>query len=113
MTGKRYLCRRSKDSNLTRVPGFCRKDERAFGEVELARDLLHLMLRKTARLRQDGQWIPAKTRLRKYITDVVSIFHESGNQLRKIRERKQQISPLHQVYSCVRLRRDDLAYIVG
>src|SRR5207249_9420588 len=77
MTRKRYLCRRSEDSNLTRVPGFCRKDERTFGEVELACDLLHLTIGKAVRFGEHGQLISAEARLSKYVTDVVSIFHES------------------------------------
>src|SRR5437016_12621980 len=76
MTRKRYICRRSEDSNMTRVAGFCRKHEGALGEVEFACDLLHLMVRKAVRVGQHGQWIPAEARLRKHITGVVSIFHE-------------------------------------
>jgi hypothetical protein len=58
---------------------------------------------------ENSELIPAEASLRKDITDVVSIFHESGNQLRKIREGKQQIWLLEQVYSCVGLRRDNVA----
>jgi len=75
MTGKGDFSARSKNSDVTRVAGFCRKDEGGLGEVELACDLLHLMIGKAVRLGQHGQRIPAEARLRKHITDVVSIFH--------------------------------------
>src|SRR5439155_6970563 len=78
MSRKRYLGRRSEDSNVTRVPGFCGKYESAFGEIKLACDLLHLMIRKALRLGQHGQRIPAEAPLRKHVTGVISIFHESG-----------------------------------
>ena len=77
MSSKRYLGRGSEDSNVTRV-GFCRKYESPFGEIELACDLLHLMIRKALRLGQHGQRIPAEAPLRKHVTGVISIFHESG-----------------------------------
>src|SRR5438552_3941284 len=78
MTGKGDFPGRSKNSDVTCVAGFCRKDEGALGEVELTCDLLHLMIGKTVRVGQYGQRIPPEARLRKHITDVVSIFHESG-----------------------------------
>src|SRR6266853_4105523 len=78
MTCKRYLRRWSEDSNVTRVPAFCRKHEGALGKVELSCDLLHLMIRKAIRLGQHGERIPAEAPLGKHVTCVVSIFHESG-----------------------------------
>src|SRR5206468_6038419 len=78
MTGERDFSARSKNSDVTRVASFCRKHEGALGEVELACDLLHLMIRKALRLGQHGQRIPAEAPLGKNITDVVAIFHESG-----------------------------------
>src|SRR5438046_1610250 len=77
MTRKRYLCCRGKNSDVARVPGTRRKYECAFGEIKLARDLLHLTIRKAFRLGQHGQRIPAEARLGKHITGVVSIFHQS------------------------------------
>src|ERR1700719_617142 len=78
MAGKWNLSGGREDSHVTRVTGFCRKHESALGEVELACDLLHLTIRKAVCLGQHGQWIPAEARLRKHVTCVVSIFHESG-----------------------------------
>ena len=49
---------------------FCGKDEGALGEVG---DLLYLTTRKTVRLGQHGQWIPAKEPLGEDITGVVSV----------------------------------------
>jgi hypothetical protein len=77
MTGKRDFSARSKNSDVTRLAGFCRKDESALGEVELTCDLLHLMIRKAVRFGKHGQLISAEARLRKYVTDVVWVFHES------------------------------------
>src|SRR5205823_14706055 len=78
MTRQRYLCRGGENSDVPRVSGSFRKDERGFGEIELACDLLHLMIRKALRLGQHGQRIPAEPRLRKNVTGVIAIFHESG-----------------------------------
>src|SRR5438034_2764118 len=81
---------------MTRV-GFCRKYESPFGEIELACDLLHLMIRKALRLGQHGQRIPAEARLRKHVTGVIAIFHESGKLARKAFASEAaplQISPL-------------------
>src|SRR5439155_17885741 len=91
MSSKRYLGRGSEDSNVTRVPGFCGKYESAFGEIKLACDLLHLMIRKALRLGQHGQRIPAEAPLGKNITGVVSIFHENGKLAPKIRERSSSL----------------------
>src|SRR5438874_12276414 len=79
MSSKRYLGRGSEDSNVTRVPGFCRKYESKFGEIKLACDLLHLMIRKALRLGQHGQRIPAEALLRNHVPDVISKFHERKN----------------------------------
>src|SRR5205085_1920779 len=101
MTGKGDFSARSKNSDVTRVAGFCRKDEGGLGEVELAGDLLHLMIRMTVRLGQYGQRITAEPRLGKHITDVVSIFHYSVEPPKDFATR--------QDYSRGCLRRDNLA----
>jgi hypothetical protein len=54
------------------LAGFSGKDEGALGEVG---DMLHLTTRKTVRLGQHGQWIPAKEPLGEDITGVVSAGH--------------------------------------
>src|SRR5207248_2397486 len=77
MTGKRDFSARSKNSDVTRLVDLCWKYEGAFGEIKLACDLLHLMIGKAVRLGQHGQRIPAEARLRKHVTGVVTIFHES------------------------------------
>ena len=75
MTGKRDLARRSENSDVTRVAGICRKNERALGEIKLARDLLHLIRREPFGLWQNSQLIPAEASLRKHVADVISVFH--------------------------------------
>ena len=74
MTGKRDFARWRKNSDAPRVTSARRKNERALGEIKLARDLLHLILRQPFGLGQHGQLIPAKAILRKHVADVVSIF---------------------------------------
>src|SRR5207248_6306874 len=91
MTRKRYLGRRGENSDVTRVPSSWGKYEGAFGEIELACDLLHLTIRKAVRLGQHGQRIPAEARLRKNVTGVIAIFHESGKLAPKIRERSSSL----------------------
>src|SRR5437762_2613928 len=91
MAGKGDFSTRSKNSDATRVAGFCGKDEGALGEVELTCDLLHLTIRKAVRLGQHGQRIPAEAPLGKHVTGVVSIFHENGKLAPKIRERSSSL----------------------
>src|SRR5204862_2237795 len=104
MAGKWNLSGGRKDSDVTGVAGFCGKHESAFGEVELACDLLHLMIRKAVCLGEHGQRIPAEARLCKHIRSVVSIFHESG----KVVDSPNPVRSL----MCV-LRRDDLAQMIS
>jgi hypothetical protein len=59
-------------SGVTR-PG--RKYECGLGEIELTRDLLHLLLRKSICLRNYGQLVSTETHLGKYITNVIAVFH--------------------------------------
>src|SRR5436190_24305647 len=91
MSRKRYLGRRGENSDVTRVPSSWGKYDGAFGEIELACDLLHLTIRKAVRLGQHGQRVSAEAPLGKHVTGVVSIFHENGKLAPKIRERSNSL----------------------
>ena len=75
MTGKWDLARRRENSDTPRVTGARRKNERALGEIELARDLLHLIRLEPFGFWQHSQLIPAEASLRKHVADVISVFH--------------------------------------
>jgi len=57
---KRDLLGRREDAHTARVPGFGRKHERALGEVELARNLLHAPAGEAPCVGKDGERISAK-----------------------------------------------------
>src|SRR3989442_9969917 len=78
MTGKRHLSRGREDSQVPRVARLRWEYERALGEVELARDLLHLEFRETGCLGQYGQRISPETRLRKQTSRVVPLLHRTN-----------------------------------
>src|SRR4029453_17659353 len=63
VSGKRNFSRRGEDSDAARVTSLCRKYKRGLREIELARDLLHLLRREPNRLRQHGQLISTEARL--------------------------------------------------
>src|SRR5262249_55027563 len=59
--GKRHLARRCEDAHLACVPHLRWENERALGEVEFPRNLLHLLLREAVSLGEDSQRISAKS----------------------------------------------------
>jgi hypothetical protein len=75
MTGKWDLARRRENSDTPRVTSTRRKNERALGEIKLARDLLHPIRREAFGFWQHSQLIPAEASLRKHVADVISVFH--------------------------------------
>ena len=75
MTGKRDLARRSENPDTPRVTSSRWKNERALGEIKLARDLLHLIRREPFGFWQHCQLIPAEARLREHVADVILVFH--------------------------------------
>jgi hypothetical protein len=56
------------------VTGLRRKYERGLEEVELTRDLLHLLCGKIVCMRQHSQLISAEAGLGEHITNVVAVF---------------------------------------
>jgi hypothetical protein len=78
MTGKWNFSGGREDSDAPRVTGLWRKNKRSLGEIELTRDLLHLLLRKALCLRQHRQLISTETRVGEHITDVITVlFHNA------------------------------------
>jgi hypothetical protein len=75
VTGKRNLSDGGEDSYMPRVTGLRRKNERGLGEIELTRDLLHLLCRKTVCVRQHSQLISTEARLGENVTGVIAILH--------------------------------------
>ena len=75
VAGKRYFPRRSEDPDVTRLTRLGGKHERGLGEVELARDLLHLLLRQAIGLRQHCERISAEARFREHVAGVVAVSH--------------------------------------
>ena len=76
VTCKRDFSLRREDSDVPRMTGLRRKYERALGEVELPRDLLHLLVREASRVGQDRQWIPTEPRLGEHVTRVVAVVQD-------------------------------------
>jgi len=77
MAGKRKLSGWGKDSDVPRVTGLGRKNERGLGEIELTRDLLHLLRRESICARQYGQLISTEARLGEHVTDVIAVLHSA------------------------------------
>jgi hypothetical protein len=77
MAGKRNLSGWREYSDVPRVAGLRRKNERGLGEIELARDLLHLLRREPISLREYGQLISTEARVGEHITRVIAVFHGS------------------------------------
>src|SRR4029077_10650345 len=75
MAGKRNLSGRRKDSDVPRVAGLRRKNQRGLGEIELTRDLLHLLRREPISVRQYGQLISTEARVGEHITRVIAVLH--------------------------------------
>ena len=76
MTGKWDLARRSENSDAPRVTSTRRKNERALGEIELTRDLLHLIRREPFGFWQHSQLIPAEASFGKHVADCgIGISH--------------------------------------
>ena len=62
---------------MARVTGLCGKNKGGFREIELARNLLHLLCGEPNRLRQHGQLISTEARLGEYITNVITVIHST------------------------------------
>ena len=67
----------------------CRKYKRGLREVELTRDLLHLLCREANRLWQNGQLVSTEARLGEDVTDVIAVLH-SAFQIPELDESKQE-----------------------
>ena len=89
MSGKRNLSGGGEDSDVARVTRPPRKYKRGLREVELTRDLLHLLCREANRLGQHGQLISTEARLGENITSVVAVIH-SAFQIPELDESKQE-----------------------
>src|SRR5262249_1495542 len=73
--GKRHLARRCEDAHLACVPHLRWENERALGEVEFPRNLLHLLLREAVSLGEDSQRISAKSCLCEHVACKVLVLH--------------------------------------
>src|SRR5437867_1264680 len=85
MASERHLSRWGKDPDPPRMPSLRGEHKRGLREVELARDLLHLIVGQAVRTRQYGQGIPAEACLCKHVTWVISILHERLSNPPKVR----------------------------
>ena len=78
MTGERHLSRGGENPDASRMPSLRREHKRGLGEVELACDLLHLMVGQAVRARQYGQRIPAEASLCEHVTREIPILHRTS-----------------------------------
>src|SRR5947209_13043616 len=92
MSSERHLACRREDTDSARVAPLRRKDERAFREVELARNLLHLPVRQPIGFRQHGELVARKWTLSEDVAQekLIGARHPSSPRIRRSRLRESQ-----------------------